>query len=500
LADNRYEAGVKMVKEGLDAAKASLTRGKALIRLNHLYLNFRQERDSPDSSPMKKLHPLFRTILIASIVFLFAACGHKHEEESTYKVIQKQIFDVSCTQGCHSAGTSFANQSGLVLDSDVSYENLINKTPKNTAAAADNLVLVSTERLPGLSRSFLWKKIDTGHNHKDDHPNYGQLMPIGRDPLTNGELEFIRQWIIAGAPKDGIVADIALLADTTRLREPKVFRPLEPPVRGIHMKLGPFPVQPKFEREFNYYEPNPNTDTVYINRVEISMRPGSHHFILYLMADNTPSSIYPTPRVYRDIRNPDGTLNITNALQMSYHVFFAGTQWPEMDDRFPPGIGLAWPAGKGLDLNSHYVNKASSELQGEVHINLHTLPRNEIQHVARILNINNQNINLPPQQTTTLRYTQTFNREVNIFKLFSHAHQLMREFRVEIVNGPRNGEVIYFTDDWEHPPILTLDPPLTLQAGQGLRLVTTYTNWRTIPVRFGLTSEDEMMILFGYFY
>jgi hypothetical protein len=76
----------------------------------------------------------------------------------------------------------------------------------------------------------------------------------------------------------------------------------------------------------------------------------------------------------------------------------------------------------------------------------------------------------------------------------------MREFRVEIVNGPRNGEVIYFTDDWEHPPILTLDPPLTLQAGQGLRLVTTYTNWRTIPVRFGLTSEDEMMILFGYFY
>jgi hypothetical protein len=112
------------------------------------------------------------------------------------------------------------------------------------------------------------------------------------------------------------------------------------------------------------------------------------------------------------------------------------------------------------------VNKASSELQGEVHINLHTLPRNEIQHVARILNINNQNINLPPQQTTTLRYTQTFNREVNIFKLFSHAHQLMREFRVEIVNGPRNGEVIYFTDDWEHPPILTIEPPLPFRPGR----------------------------------
>ena len=39
-------------------------------------------------------------------------------------------------------------------------------------------------------------------------------MPLGLDFLTNGELEFIRQWIIAGA-ETGVVADESLLSDTT---------------------------------------------------------------------------------------------------------------------------------------------------------------------------------------------------------------------------------------------------------------------------------------------
>ncbi|MCG3120213.1 MAG: hypothetical protein ALAOOOJD_02840 [bacterium] len=76
----------------------------------------------------------------------------------------------------------------------------------------------------------------------------------------------------------------------------------------------------------------------------------------------------------------------------------------------------------------------------------------------------------------------------------------MTEFKVEVVGGPRNGEVVYVAYDWEHPPILKIDPPLVLEAGQGLKLITTYNNWTTRTLRFGLLSQDEMMILFGYFY
>jgi len=86
------------------------------------------------------------------------------------------------------------------------------------------------------------------------------------------------------------------------------------------------------------------------------------------------------------------------------------------------------------------------------------------------------------------------------FQIFSHAHEHMLEFQVRIVGGNRDGELIYIAYDWEHPPILELDPPLYLDIDQGLELEATYFNWTDDTLEFGLLSEDEMMILFGYYY
>jgi hypothetical protein len=71
---------------------------------------------------------------------------------------------------------------------------------------------------------------------------------------------------------------------------------------------------------------------------------------------------------------------------------------------------------------------------------------------------------------------------------------------VRIAGGPRHDELVYFARDWQHPPILHLDPPIDLDAGQGLKLLVTYDNDTDRTLRFGLLSVDEMMILFGYYY
>ena len=65
------------------------------------------------------------------------------------------------------------------------------------------------------------------------------MMPMGLDFLTNGELEFIRQWIIAGAPESGHVADESLLSDTTIFALPD-FEPLGPSLyKGLLYALVP---------------------------------------------------------------------------------------------------------------------------------------------------------------------------------------------------------------------------------------------------------------------
>jgi len=73
---------------------------------------------------------------------------------STWKIIQQDILDQSCTS-CHMVGTSFAEQSDLILTADVAYSQLINRVPHNQVAIDDGLKLVGTEGLPSLYKSYL---------------------------------------------------------------------------------------------------------------------------------------------------------------------------------------------------------------------------------------------------------------------------------------------------------------------------------------------------------
>jgi hypothetical protein len=80
--------------------------------------------------------------------------------------------------------------------------------------------------------------------------------------------------------------------------------------------------------------------------------------------------------------------------------------------------------------------------------------------------------------------------------MWSHSHEHTLEFRIEGVGGEHDGELLYWTNDWEHPPLLELDPPLTFEAGDQVRLVTTYNNWTNQLIEFGPLSSDEMQFMF----
>ncbi len=423
--------------------------------------------------------------------------------DDTWSTIQHGILGGNCAS-CHSAGTSFAAQSGLVLTPDVAYDELITELPKNSAARADGLRRVSTlGGQSGLHQSFLWEKINAPEqeHYYNDHPGYGAIMPLGRPPLTNGELAYVREWIIAGAPQTGSVASLSLLDDTTRY-EPPPFAPLAPPVQGIQLHLGPFDVWPSEvnDREFLYYEPLETTEDLFVTQYEIAYRPGSHHFILYNYPAGTPT---PPPNVYRDLRNQQGQTNLQVALQLG-NLFpfqmFVGTQTPNTNYHLPPGVALRLPAGSGFDLNSHSVNRTDATAPGEVYVNLHTVDRDEVQFVADQDNFGNFDISLPPQQVTTLSETFTFGEQRHLIQLWSHSHEHTVEFRIEGVGGEHDGELLYWTNDWEHPPLFHFDPPLTFEAGDQVRLVTTYDNWTDETIEFGPLSSDEMQFMFYIYY
>lgn len=419
--------------------------------------------------------------------------------QSSWEVIQTRIWDTECVV-CHTTGSTFARQSDLVLDADVAYEQLIDREPNNEAARKDGLLLVGKKGLESLYTSFLWEKInapDQEHFY-DDHPGYGDQMPLSGRSLTNGQLEYIRKWIINGAPETGFVADIELLNDTSRFVAPATaFVPLDPPANGYQLHVGPFEVAPNYEREFYYYEPLDNAEAVYINRVQISMRKGSHHFILY---DFKEDAFLPQPNTMRDLRNLQNQYIFTTIASLTDQRFVFGTQWREMDYQFPPGVALEIKANSGFDMNSHYVNRTNQPKTGEVYTNLHTIDKNQVQHIAKNLFLSYEDFNLPAGKVTTIEETFIFNRKRHIFMLTSHAHEHMTEFRIYIAGGSRDGELVFFANDWEHPPLLKLENPLVIEAGNGLKAVATYNNNTSRDLQYGLLSQDEMMIIFGAYY
>ena len=436
------------------------------------------------------------------ILFIFSGCAEvENTEESTWGTIQEKILNTSCIN-CHVSGSTMTKQSGLDLSKKNSYSQLVGVSPKNIAAKKDGLVIVSTEGgMKGLSKSYLWEKINAydREHFLSDHPEYGQMMPPGQNFLTDGQLQFVRAWIEAGAPEEGVVATEELLLDSNKYSPPE-FTPLKPPKKGIQLHLKPFEVMPNFEREFFQYTNLDVSEDIYANRIQIEMRPGSHHFILYSFIKNINPSDLPEFDVPRELRYENGVYNIQTLRSMQYHEFFNGTQWPRMDYKLPPGVAFRLDSNFGLDQNSHYVNRTDSIMIGEVYTNIHTVDKSEVLHEAKVINWSNQNIFLPPKKITTLNKSFYTNKSIYVGQLFSHAHEKMKEFSVIIKGGTRDGELVYWTDDWQHPPIMSYDPPIKLNSGEGLQIITTYDNPLNEAVTFGFRSTDEMMILFGWYY
>lgn len=414
---------------------------------------------------------------------------------TSFDLMQQKILTPSCaTSGCHASerDASFA-QHGLVLAEGVAYQNLVGVDPKNSSAKADGLKRVKAF---ASLESLLYHKIDVNGGHHGGK-QYGNPMPLGAAQLPDGQVEFVRRWIEAGAPRTGSVADAKLLDDKTTTVA--AYQPLPVPAvgTGIQMSVAAFDIQPKFERELFVRKMVGNAQDVYINRFEIKMRPGSHHFVAY---DFRNKNLLPGLNDIRDLRNPDNSVNFMTALSMSNHVYFAGSQAQYTDYAFPEGMALLLPAGASLDLNSHYVNKTDAVTRGEAQINLYTVDKARVTQVVQTLDLGNSNLNLPAGQRTTVTKSFTFGKARKILTLTSHMHQLGEKFVIRIKGGSRDGEVVYTSTDWEHPDIVTFKTPIDLKAGEGLTSEITYNNTTSRTVSFGLTSEDEMGIIFGYYY
>ncbi|WP_421799934.1 hypothetical protein [Haliscomenobacter sp.] len=156
---------------------------------------------------------MFSTKKITVVVLtslLFAIACKKEEPakpsysppEGSYNLIYEKIFKTSCAlSGCHAKEGDFGHHG---LGDEKTYQRLLTEDSHNSQAKAAGLKSVK----PGdPAKSFLYAKI----SWEGSAYQFGQKMPSGGLKLTANQIEFVRQWIAAGAPESGHVADESLL-------------------------------------------------------------------------------------------------------------------------------------------------------------------------------------------------------------------------------------------------------------------------------------------------
>lgn len=143
--------------------------------------------------------------LIAGLM-IFSACDKTNPQptytppDSSFGLIYSNIFATSCAlSACHVSG----EESPMLTGENV-YQNIVGAVPSNGEAMQMGLQLIKPFNIDS---SFMYQKLV----YDSSAFQFGASMPQGGISLSNDKIAFLKNWIEAGAPQFGHVADRTLI-------------------------------------------------------------------------------------------------------------------------------------------------------------------------------------------------------------------------------------------------------------------------------------------------
>jgi len=168
--------------------------------------------------------------------------------------------------------------------------------------------------------------------------------------------------------------------------------------------------------------------------------------------------------------------------------------------RFPAGYGKAMPRGF-FESSHHLLNTGTEPIEIHGRFDVYTAEAHEIAFPLGVLFANQFTIAVAPQSEGSVEGTMTTAAPIDVVAFMSHAHNYLRRFEMFMYrNGAPEAEPAYVSEDWETPRVQVEDPPLHLEAGEGITFRCTYQNDMTTELGWGVTGGEMCMPLAMYAY
>lgn len=448
-------------------------------------------------------------LLLTSSILLFALTTTGQE---TFTMVH-EILQTRCGgNGCHNGTTATFDVTQSEADL---YTDLVNVDPVNPAALAKGNKLIR----PGYpTQSFLLRKI--AHGISDvlelEQPQEGDHMPAGGAQLEDHEIELFRQWIIFGAPESGNVVDTALI--NTYYRDGGIddtYADHEPPAagEGFQMYMGRLFVPPLTEYEY-YMKFDPEIATgIEVTKIETYMPQETHHFVIYSFNPGAETAYVDGLRNAYDLGAQDSHADIKNPIATGPGLW---------NYELPQGTAYYWPANTVFDMNIHIKNSnPDSILATDMYMNIYTQEAGTTDQYMQIKLFPVLDIVIPRDGEehvfTEWAGDSLAENSWKIWNLYTHTHKYGTMYDAFEANPDgTKGEMIYDGDysyEWGFDvgyyrtgPEVTfryfpdndlyeIDPRVGIIHEAGFTVSDTTVNSGMGPVEWGLTSDDEMMVL-----
>jgi hypothetical protein len=272
---------------------------------------------------------------------------------------------------------------------------------------------------------------------------------------------------------------------------------LHKPARGFQMRMESFVVQPSGDREGCEHMVTPNRKPMDVAGFELKTTPGTHHFVVwdYLGQDQNPADFwtgieYSTACV--GLGPQDGAVTTANLFGMlSGHVRF----------QFPQGVAVALQPHANVYANLHYHNYGATPVTTDAVFNFIPARKGTVKHHAQAFTVGTIQFAIPANGTASVTGEWHAPADLNLVSISTHQHHRGTDVLVHMIDATGNdmGELVD-SPDWEHPSVHWFQQAMRLQAGEGFRFTCSWQNPDDHPVHFGVTSEDEMCFVTGYFY
>ena len=244
-----------------------------------------------------------------------------------------------------------------------------------------------------------------------------------------------------------------------------------------------------------------NEEPLYVQAATLS-NDGFYHHSNWTVV---PEDMYPGPDGFWDC-DSRGFNQVTAAIAGTV-LMAQSTQAVQERQEFPPGVVVVIPPRHKLVAGAHLLNTSDVTVRTELRMALEIVHPRHVRSILAPFHLDNRALTIPPQRESRFRlecdlrdaFEQVAGRplDMRIRYVLPHFHYKANFWRLEIVGGPRDGEVLHELHGFAADPGgVAFDPPIDLTGAHGLRMTCGYLNDTDQTLVWGI-GENEMCEMLG---